>query len=86
MCKQEIIQKIDNGEAIVISKIRLYVWLLVIFAGIIVAFTTTKLQAMSNAKRVTKIENTTCNQTDEMYFNLKHLFEVNGWVWIEKKE
>jgi len=85
MCDPKIIEKIDNGKAMVVSKVASLVWLAIVFTAMIIAFTTTKIQAINNTRRLTCIEKK-YEAVDEIYFNLRHLFEENDWTWIDKKE
>ena len=85
MCKQEVIDKINNGQAIVISKVRLYIWIATLLIAITIAFTTVKLQAISNTERLCQIENKTA-KVQEIQFNLKKLCEHFDIKYTEIKE
>lgn len=82
MCKPELIEKIDNGEAVVISKVKVYITIFLILAGVIVAFTTTKLQAINNEKRICVIEQK-LSKMDKVDFNVKNICKRLGVDYIE---
>jgi len=85
MCDPKIIKKIDNGDAIVISKVRLYIWMISLIIAITAAFTTVKLQAANNADKICVIEKKV-EPMNEIQFNLRKLCEHFEIKYTEIKE
>jgi hypothetical protein len=85
MCDPKIIEKIDNGQAIVFTKARLYIWIITLIVAFTVTITTVKLQAQNNTERICKIEEE-LKPMKEIQFNLKKLCEHFEIQYTEIKE
>ena len=90
MCSDKTIEKIEKGEAIVISKLKLIVYLCVILATVAVSFADVRSTALSNSewnitqdREIEKLKNDS-EMISEIRYNLKNLCESAGVTYIEK--
>jgi hypothetical protein len=56
MCSEKSIEKAKNGQAIIISKVNLFIILITLFAGILFSYANLKFQANDNCQQIQKLE------------------------------
>ena len=85
MCDRKVIEKIDKGEAIVFTKLKFYLSVIIIFASVVSAFSYMKYQIDNNSKKIGEFEHK-IKGLDEIRYNLKSLCEQNGVKYIEMRD
>lgn len=63
------------------SEARLILSIFVIFTSLVIFFISMQKDININCSRIERLEHNSRIQ-QEMYFNLKTLFDQNGWKWI----
>jgi len=82
MCSKEIIQKIDNGELLLVKKLHLLLLILVIIIGFTSAFAVVRENVNNHEKRIRAMEYDHV-LIREIQANVKQLVEKNKLVYIE---